>query len=643
MASAFGSEPGRVLFLASFVLFAATGLGAAPRTLRIDSGFAQADLAGQTAFFRDPTGQKTIVEVEGLPDERWKPLPNGRLAFGASRDTFWLRIRLEKAAHVPKRLVLEVDYAPLDEVSFFSRSPTGALQEEHRGMKTASRAPRSIATPTLHLVESLPLSRTIHVRIRSEGSSIFAPLMLWEGSRYYLHAQYRNILLGVFYGIFIALLLYNSFLFLIVREVRYLLYVLFVLPVFTNTMDNFGHYSLFLPPDYIPAYNQYNTLFLTLNFFLVPFANRVLGFERTGRWFRHDIPVVVGLIAAYAVFSVVTNIQFVSLVNLSLLVMTVVYLVLSLWQLVKRKRRALLFSFALGFMTAGIVVRILMINGFLPVLPLVVAQYSVQTASAVQDILLNLALAAFVREMKVENETALNGMRALAESKHAELEKQRNDLLSNLHDFIGGQIIDLKFAFEKHEGGRKADAACDACAIRTSGDKLTAMIERLIFGLRSYVSQVAEVAKFSTDFLGSIHIILLRRYAAADRQLTFDYGEPENAWLSGDASGATIRENVFSVLQEVSNNDLKYGKGMSEWNFHLQESVLAVNFQADSTYRPGTDRVGYGSQSIQRKLSEINATGHSSSDNPFRLHILIPAAADRSGHADDTKRLQPSS
>ena len=619
MAATIRNRPGIFLVLVCALVSSVAELHAAPGSLRIGPDFTHEELSGEVEYFRDPSALIGPAAAEQVPDAHWRALPNERLAFGASRDTFWLRIKLRKVAPVPTRLVLEVDYAPLDEVSFFSRASNGALEEHHQGMKAENKGPRSVSTPTYAISEPLPFSRTIYVRIRSENSSIFAPITLWEASRYRNHAQNRDIVLGIYYGIFIVLLVYNGFLFLIVREVRYLLYVLFVLPVFTNTMDNFGHYSVFLAPDYIPLYNKYNTLFLTLNFFLVPFANRVLRFERKGPLIRHDIKIVVGVIVAYSVCSVATDIQFVSLVNLSLLAMTVVYLVLSLRQLVLRKKGAGLFSCALALMTVGIVVRVLMINGLLPTFPISAALYGVQAASAGQDLILNLALAIYLRDMKVQNAAVSSQMRALADTRTAELEKQRDGILSNLHDFVGGQIIDLKFAFQSYQRGHTPGGNVAA------GARLAEMIEGLILGVRSYVSQVAEVARFSTDFLGSIHIILLRRYADAARQFSFSYGESENLWFTGESCDPLIRETVFAVLQEVSNNDLKYGRGMSEWHFALVASGLTISFRADSTYRDREGPIGYGTESMRRKLAEIGGLSSSACDGTYRLQIQIPS------------------
>src|SRR5690606_34388700 len=62
-------------------------------------------------------------------------------------------------------------------------------------------------------------------RVQTTSSMQF-PVSIWQPRDFFIHDQMQILILGVYYGLMIAMFLYNLFIFFSVRERSYLFYVL---------------------------------------------------------------------------------------------------------------------------------------------------------------------------------------------------------------------------------------------------------------------------------------------------------------------------------------------------------------------------------------------------------------------------------
>ncbi len=109
------------------------------------------------------------------------------------------------------------------------------------------------------------------------------------------------------------------------------------------------------------------------------------------------------------------------------------------------------------------------------------------------------------------------------------------------------------------------------------------------------------------NFLLGIHSLLLNRYAAAERRFLFEYTEKEEDFFNS-ISNPEVRQNLLSLFEEVTTNDLKYGKEESRWHFALQpDGALVIQFLAASQYARLNKEQGTGSTSIRHRAEKSGA------------------------------------
>lgn len=105
------------------------------------------------------------------------------------------------------------------------------------------------------------------------------------------------------------------------------------------------------------------------------------------------------------------------------------------------------------------------------------------------------------------------------------------------------------------------------------------------------------------DFVGGLRMILLRRYVRAGRVLRFNAPESVRAALRlPDNDGK--KAELFSIMQELCTNDLKYGRGESRWSLRLVFDELRVVLYSEKAEQQQTRTGGLRRPQEQRDQGE---------------------------------------
>ncbi len=181
-------------------------------------------------YLRDSEGEITIEDIVALPDDHFTPSEQSTLSLGYSHDAIWLKLIVDaKQIRTDEAdWILDIDYPPLDDVRFYYRDSSGKLVEKATGDQSVFSS-REIETNTYAFM--LPINRGEHkhfyFRIESQGS-LRIPVDIYAYDDFIHHVDLKKTFYGTFIGIMLAMLLYNLFLFLSMREATYLYYVLFI-------------------------------------------------------------------------------------------------------------------------------------------------------------------------------------------------------------------------------------------------------------------------------------------------------------------------------------------------------------------------------------------------------------------------------
>jgi two-component system, sensor histidine kinase LadS len=407
---------------------AAASLGSVAQAEGISADQDSIDRIEGVALLEDPQGQWTIDQVrEAALDSRFKPwtAQQGLINLGYSNSVYWVRIPLQRQAQAPARWVLELPYFQLKTVDFFAPGQAP--------VRTGSALPlqsRPYLYPFFAFPLDLGLERQYHYLRVSSSHSVTVPLVLWQERAFLKHVQGTLILQFLYFGGLIALCVYNFFLAVSLRDTRFLLYFLFAGVFGLAMMAGNGLGQMFLWPGKSDFDAIGLAFFLSLAGAMVMlFSNRFLEAKRhapKASLALKSLALLYLLVAALLLGSLWHDLP-IGLLTQSISVLTViagVLVPLAAVQVLRRgKKGTRFFLLAWVVLWSGAMVAVLRAYGWVPTNGY--TAYSLQISSALEMLLLALALADVVHLEREDRESAqqealLAKQRLLDEARHAE-------------------------------------------------------------------------------------------------------------------------------------------------------------------------------------------------------------------------------
>ncbi|MFT5729708.1 MAG: diguanylate cyclase (GGDEF)-like protein [Desulforhopalus sp.] len=187
---------------------------------------------GAIKSFEDKSTNKSIQNIRNIPPETWTLEYASAPSFGFSNSAFWLNLTICGSQNPDKNIVLEVGYPLLDFVDLYVVENEKIILASKSGDQIAfSQRPEQHRNFLFNLrLQEQDLN--IYIRVLTK-SSVQIPIKLYSVEGFFQQNQTSLILQGCYFGIILAMILYNTFLFFSLREWSYLLYVLFTLSYFS--------------------------------------------------------------------------------------------------------------------------------------------------------------------------------------------------------------------------------------------------------------------------------------------------------------------------------------------------------------------------------------------------------------------------
>lgn len=185
-------------------------------------------ISRKVADYRDPTG---MLEIAAIADpklaSRFVPINQDHVNFGYDSAHHWLRFTIDPAQR-SARLMLEVGLASLDIVELYAAGKDGGFQAQRSGDKIPWQArPVQHRHHVFRIDVDAGAPTAYYLRVAS-ANTLTAPLTLWTAEAFEKHERSAQLVFGLFYGVLIALFLYNLVVFLSLRDRAYLWYVAYV-------------------------------------------------------------------------------------------------------------------------------------------------------------------------------------------------------------------------------------------------------------------------------------------------------------------------------------------------------------------------------------------------------------------------------
>lgn len=222
------------------VLIALASLGAvvpsfaATTQQPLDLTRVQAAPVSLTAYFEyleDPGAALTLNDVmEPARASTFRPPSNpssAAIGFSYTRSAVWLRLPLSNSGNQPLQRMLEINYALLAHIDFYTPDSQGTYQMLQTGF-ARPYANRPYPGRFTVLPVTLPphSQQVVYLRVETPNS-LNIPARMWEPLALQTHQHADYALQALYFGVVLAISLYNLMLFVVLRDKNYLLYVIF--------------------------------------------------------------------------------------------------------------------------------------------------------------------------------------------------------------------------------------------------------------------------------------------------------------------------------------------------------------------------------------------------------------------------------
>ncbi len=221
----------RACAILAFLVLASTALAREPAPLPGAEG--RVALGAHVDVLEDP-GRKLRLEDVVKPEVagRFLRSNSGALNFGYTHSAWWLRFSLPGGAPAGDELLLEIAFPSIDRLEFFLPEPQPGDAPRYWTRVAGDEFPWDAreVKHSYHVYRfSVPPQPGPHVYyLKLESHNVLTvPLVLWRPGPFADRDRDVQLVMGLFYGLVVALVLYNLMLFVAVRDRTYLYYVVY--------------------------------------------------------------------------------------------------------------------------------------------------------------------------------------------------------------------------------------------------------------------------------------------------------------------------------------------------------------------------------------------------------------------------------
>ena len=420
----------------------------AQEVLELAPGVDTASLAGHLGYRQDAVRADT-------PGDAWRraaagefaPLPGGREAFGFQSGAFWFHATVINRHPDESRWLLVQEYPLSDRVELFLRYPDGRTVH-HLGGDHVPFDVRSVRYRHPNVLVDLPVDTPVELLLRVESeSSMQVPLRLYTQTAFTEVSRDAQLAIGLYYGILLALFVYNLVLWISLRDASYFWYLChisaFGLVLFT--LNGLGFEYLWPGSPWLADHMVPISICLAL-LAMLQFARTFLELPQRAPRFNLVTIALIGFFVVFGIASLWLPYRISTPVASRAVLVGVLWILFATIHVLRRgytPARLLLLAWAMFLL--GTAIFTLLAFGALP--KTFATEYGVQIGSALEMLLLSIALGYRYAQLRNENQRIAN---------EANRQLERNVALRTQE--LQQALAQLKDAHEKLQDSSRRDA-----------------------------------------------------------------------------------------------------------------------------------------------------------------------------------------
>ncbi len=223
-----------IIYLLTFIVLWPAGSKAAD-PIYLKPGISEYEIGRHLDILEDRSGQLEIEDIaSGNIPFSFIPSLTDAPGFGFTSSAYWFKFTIFNEIPQNIKYYLEVEYPLLDHVDLYVKKKDGTFDLIRNGDQLPfHKRPISYRSLVFPLKLQKGEQKTYFLRCET-SSSLNLPIRIYSPEGLIAKVENKETILGLYFGILVAMLAYNFFIYLTIREVSYLYYILFV-----------GFYALF--------------------------------------------------------------------------------------------------------------------------------------------------------------------------------------------------------------------------------------------------------------------------------------------------------------------------------------------------------------------------------------------------------------
>ena len=425
-----------MVIAAAQLLCAPTGRAANPQPpAELIEGTASRSLTPHLSYLHDKDAIDTADDAwRRIAIDGFQPVPAGKTAFGFQQGAYWFHATVVNRDADERHWMLVQRFALLDRIDLYVRYPDGRIVQQASGDLLPFSA-RSISYRHPNFRIELPPGQPVDILLRAQSqSSMQVPLELYTPAAFTSLSRDSQFVMGIYYGILLALFVYNLVLWLTLRDPSYFWY-LFHISAFGLVLFTLNGYSFeYLWPDNPWLANV--AVPLSICFAIIgmqQFARTFL--ELPKRFPRGNIVsfAIIGICIALGAASLWLPYSIATPWATRTVIISVLWTVIAAVVVLRRGYMpARLFLVAWAVFLAGTATIAALAFGLVP--KNMLTEYGVQIGSALEMLLLSIALSYRYASLRNENERIAAEATMQLERKVAQRTQEVRSTLMQLED-----------------------------------------------------------------------------------------------------------------------------------------------------------------------------------------------------------------